>query len=90
AMSQETEQHPFLFAYEEALGYTVGNKVWDKDGLSAIVAFSQLTGKLKAQGKTLWDKLEALYRQHGFYFNAQRSIALDPNSPPIGDKLRAN
>ncbi|EOW0800039.1 phospho-sugar mutase [Vibrio parahaemolyticus] len=90
AMSQETEQHPFLFAYEEALGYTVGNKVWDKDGLSAIVAFSQLTGKLKAQGKTLWDKLEALYRQHGFYFNAQRSIALDPNSPPIGDRLRAN
>ncbi|HCE2430178.1 TPA: phospho-sugar mutase [Vibrio parahaemolyticus] len=90
AMSQETEQHPFLFAYEEALGYTVGNKVWDKDGLSAIVAFSQLTGKLKAQGKTLWDKLEALYRQHGFYFNAQRSIALDPNSPTIGDKLRAN
>ncbi|BDP38058.1 TPA: phospho-sugar mutase [Vibrio parahaemolyticus] len=90
AMSQETEQYPFLFAYEEALGYTVGNKVWDKDGLSAIVAFSQLTGKLKAQGKTLWDKLEALYRQHGFYFNAQRSIALDPNSPPIGDKLRAN
>ncbi|WP_199482129.1 phospho-sugar mutase [Vibrio owensii] len=90
AMTQETEANPFLFAYEEALGYTVGNKVWDKDGLSALVAFSQLTGKLKAQGKTLWDKLEELYRQHGFYFNAQRSIALDPKSPPIGDKLRAN
>nr|WP_321385156.1 phospho-sugar mutase [uncultured Vibrio sp.] len=89
AMEKETEQNPFLFAYEEALGYTLGNKVWDKDGLSAIVAFAQLTGKLKAQGQTIWDKLEALYRQHGFYFNAQRSIALDPKSPPIGDKLRA-
>ncbi|MDF5512671.1 phospho-sugar mutase, partial [Vibrio parahaemolyticus] len=31
AMEQETETNPFLFAYEEALGYTVGNKVWDKD-----------------------------------------------------------
>lgn len=90
AMTQESVDHPFLFAYEEALGYTVGNKVWDKDGLSALVAFSQLTGKLKAQGKTLWDKLEELYRQHGFYFNAQRSIALDPKSPPIGEKLRRN
>lgn len=90
AMEKETDQHVFLFAYEEALGYTVGSKVWDKDGLSAIVAFSQLTGKLKAQGKTIWDKLEALYRQHGFYFNVQRSIALDPKSPPIGDKLRSN
>ncbi|GAL16547.1 phosphomannomutase [Vibrio maritimus] len=90
AMKQETKTHPFLFAYEEALGYTVGNKVWDKDGLSALVAFSQLTGKLKAQGKTIWDKLEDLYRQHGFYCNAQRSIALDPKAPPIGDKLRGN
>lgn len=90
AMIQESVDHPFLFAYEEALGYTVGNKVWDKDGLSALVAFSQLTGKLKAQGKTLWNKLEELYRQHGFYFNAQRSIALDPKSPPIGEKLRRN
>ncbi|MCF4173829.1 phospho-sugar mutase [Vibrio sp. McD22-P3] len=90
AMTQESVDHPFLFAYEEALGYTVGNKVWDKDGLSALVAFSQLTGKLKTQGKTLWDKLEELYRQHGFYFNAQRSIALDPKSPPIGEKLRRN
>lgn len=90
AMKQETKTYPFLFAYEEALGYTVGNKVWDKDGLSALVAFSQLTGKLKAQGKTIWDKLEALYRQHGFYCNAQRSIALDPKAPPIGDKLRGN
>ncbi|WP_240206347.1 phospho-sugar mutase [Vibrio sp. CyArs1] len=90
AMIQESVDHPFLFAYEEALGYTVGNKVWDKDGLSALVAFSQLTGKLKAQEKTLWDKLEELYRQHGFYFNAQRSIALDPKSPPIGEKLRRN
>ncbi len=90
AMLKESAQHPFLFAYEEALGYTVGNTVWDKDGLSALVAFSQLTGKLKAQGKTVWDELESLYRQHGFYFNAQRSIGLDPKSPPIGEKLRAN
>ncbi|MGD8117453.1 phospho-sugar mutase [Vibrio sp. TRT 29B02] len=90
AMQKQTDEQPFLFAYEEALGYTVGNKVWDKDGLSALVAFAQLTAELKSQGKTIWDQLEALYRQHGMYLNAQRSIALDPKSPPVGDKLRAN
>ncbi|MEF1285363.1 MULTISPECIES: phospho-sugar mutase [unclassified Vibrio] len=90
AMQKQTNEQPFLFAYEEALGYTVGNKVWDKDGLSALVAFAQLTAELKSQGKTVWDQLEALYRQHGMYLNAQRSIALDPKSPPVGDKLRAN
>lgn len=90
AMQKQTEDRAFLFAYEEALGYTVGNKVWDKDGLSALVAFAQLTAELKSQGKTIWDQLEALYRQHGMYLNAQRSIALDPKAPPVGDKLRAN
>lgn len=88
AMQEQTEQHQFLFAYEEALGYTIGSTVWDKDGLSALVAFAQLAAELNAQGKTVWDQLEALYRQHGLHVNAQRSIALAPNSPPVGDKLR--
>ncbi|EPO0035598.1 phospho-sugar mutase [Vibrio cholerae] len=89
AMQEQTKQHQFLFAYEEALGYTIGSTVWDKDGLSALVAFAQLAAELNAQGKTVWDQLEALYRQHGLHVNAQRSIALAPNSPPVGDKLRA-
>lgn len=88
AMQEQTEQHQFLFAYEEALGYTIGSTVWDKDGLSALVAFAQLAAELNAQGKTVWDQLEALYRQHGLHVNAQCSIALAPNSPPVGDKLR--
>lgn len=90
AMAKQSEQHPFLFAYEEALGYTVGNSVWDKDGLSAMVAFAQLAAELYSQGKTIWDQLETLYRQHGLYITAQRSIALAPDTPPIGDHLRAN
>ncbi|MGF1909914.1 phospho-sugar mutase [Vibrio kasasachensis] len=90
AMQKQTEDHQFLFAYEEALGYTVGSQVWDKDGLSALVAFAQLTAELHSEGNTIWDQLESLYRQHGMYVNAQRSIALDPNSPPVGDKLRAS
>tara|TARA_Y100001956_G_C4129066_1_gene192339 strand:+ start:1586 stop:3289 length:1704 start_codon:yes stop_codon:yes gene_type:complete len=90
AMQKQTAEKQFLFAYEEALGYTVGNKVWDKDGLSALVAFAQLTAELKKQGKTIWDQLESLYRQHGMVINAQHSTALDPKAPPVGDKLRAN
>ncbi|MDA0130094.1 phospho-sugar mutase [Vibrio sp. MarTm2] len=90
AMQKQTQDKQFLFAYEEALGYTVGNKVWDKDGLSALVTFAQLTAELKAQGKTIWDQLESIYRQHGMVINAQHSTALDPKAPPVGDKLRAN
>jgi phosphomannomutase len=90
AMKEQTQDKQFLFAYEEALGYTVGTLVWDKDGLTALLAFAQLAAALKAQGKTVWDQLEEIYRQHGMVVNAQHSIALDPSAPPIGDKLRAN
>lgn len=89
AMNEQSEETPFLFAYEEALGYTVGNAVWDKDGLSAMVAFAQLAAEIYSKGQTIWDKLESLYREHGMYVNAQRSIALSPDSPPVGDQLRA-
>ncbi|MFK3976635.1 phospho-sugar mutase [Shewanella vesiculosa] len=89
-ISQHQQDNQFLFAYEEALGYTIGNLVWDKDGLSAIVAFAQLTAELAANGQTIWDRLEQIYRQHGFHLNAQVSIALKPDTPNIGEFLREN
>ncbi|MEZ9366752.1 phospho-sugar mutase [Vibrio sp. 10N.286.49.E11] len=88
-MQLENDQNDFLFAYEEALGYTIGTQVRDKDGLSAIVVFAQLVEELKSQGRTVWDLLAQISFEHGVHTNAQRSIALDPDSPSIGSKLRA-
>ncbi|SQH76051.1 putative phosphomannomutase [Shewanella benthica] len=87
-MAEQTEDNQCLFAYEEALGYMVGSMVWDKDGLSALVAFAQLTAELASQGLTIWDRLEAIYREHGFHLNTQVSIALKPTTPNIGAYLR--
>ncbi|MFA0483857.1 phospho-sugar mutase [Vibrio sp. 10N.222.55.B11] len=88
-MQLENDQDDFLFAYEEALGYTIGTQVRDKDGLSAIVVFAQLVEELKSQGRTVWDLLAQISFEHGVHTNAQRSIALDPDSPSIGSKLRS-
>ncbi|MCS6192311.1 phospho-sugar mutase [Shewanella baltica] len=87
-IAKTSPEDQFLFAYEEALGYTVGSMVWDKDGLSALVAFAQLTAELVAKGQTIWDRLEQIYREHGFHLNAQVSIALKPDTPNIGAYLR--
>ncbi|MEZ9200199.1 phospho-sugar mutase [Shewanella sp. 10N.286.54.B9] len=89
-MSEQTDDNQFLFAYEEALGYTLGSMVWDKDGLSALVGFAQLTAELASKGQTIWDRLESIYRQHGFHLNSQVSIALKPTTPNIGAYLRDN
>ncbi len=89
AMNHEDDGHQFVFAYEEALGYAVGRQVRDKDGLSALLAFTQMTAQLAAAGKTVLDQLELLYRRYGLYATAQRSIATQAGSSSIGAALRA-
>ncbi len=89
AMQREDEDHQFLFAYEEALGYAVGRQVRDKDGLSALVAFAQMTAQLLAAGTTVLEQLEMLYRRYGLYATAQRNIATQPGDLSIGAILRA-
>ncbi len=87
-LGREDERHRFLFAYEEALGYAAGRQVRDKDGLSALLAFAQMTDSLARDGKTVFDRLEALYRTHGIFLTAQRSIASRPGAQSIGAILR--
>lgn len=88
ALRHEDDEHRFLFAYEEALGYAPGRQVRDKDGLSALLAFAQMTEALAREGKTVLDQLQSLYLQHGIYLTGQRSIATSESARPPGDLLR--
>ncbi len=64
----------FVFGYEEALGYSVGPAVRDKDGISAAVLFADLAAACKAAGITLLDRLDALHQNHGLWVSVQRSV----------------
>ncbi|MCL1127471.1 phospho-sugar mutase [Shewanella surugensis] len=90
AMAESRPERQFLFAYEEALGYCIGDLVKDKDGLSALLAFAQLTAELASQGQTIWDRLHHIYQEYGFHLNEQVSIALQADTPNIGGFLREN
>ncbi|MGH9319857.1 MAG: phospho-sugar mutase [Vicinamibacteria bacterium] len=67
----------FVFGYEEALGYTVGTVVRDKDGIGAGVTLAEMAGELRAFGRTLLDELESLRRRYGFFASRQRSVTLE-------------
>jgi phosphomannomutase len=69
----------FVFGYEEALGYAVGNLVRDKDGLSAGALFAEVVAVQKARGTSVFAYLSDLYRRFGFYASAQRSILMPGN-----------
>ena len=78
-----------LFAYEEALGYGVGEVVRDKDGISALVAFAELTCACQEAGESLWQRLESIHRTYGLYATGQRTLALQSQAgPSLGERLR--
>ena len=68
------EETTFVFGYEEALGYSVGPAVRDKDGISAAVIFADLAAACAGRGETVWDYLARLYDQHGLWVSTQKSI----------------
>jgi phosphomannomutase len=64
----------YAFGYEEALGYSVGRAVRDKDGISAAVVFADLASACATEGRTVLDRLGDLYRRHGLWVSTQKSI----------------
>ena len=63
----------FVMGYEEALGYTVGDLVRDKDGVSAALAMADLAAWNRAQGRTVLGHLDDLYRRVGLFLTEQVS-----------------
>ncbi|MCO6455187.1 MAG: phospho-sugar mutase [Pirellulaceae bacterium] len=64
----------FVFGAEESHGYLTGQYVRDKDGGLACLLMAELAARVKAQGKSLHEKLAALYWQHGYH--AERLLNL--------------
>jgi phosphomannomutase len=63
------------YGYEEALGYCVApGLVRDKDGVSALLLVVDLAARLKAEGRTLTDRLDDLAREHGLHATDQLSV----------------
>jgi phosphomannomutase len=68
------ESVQFVFGYEEALGYTVGTVVRDKDGISAGLVFADLAAWCQQRGLTVLGYLEEIQRRHGLFVGAQRNF----------------
>jgi phosphomannomutase len=74
--AERDEGLQFVFGYEEALGYTVGTLVRDKDGIGAAVRLAEAARALKARGVTLLERLDDLLVAHGLSHQVQWSATL--------------
>ena len=56
-----------IFSYEESYGYMLGDYVRDKDAVTASLALTEMAAWYAAQGMTLADALDALYKKYGYF-----------------------
>jgi len=66
----------FVFGFEEALGYSVGEVCRDKDGVSAAAIFAELAADAAERGRDPIDELDDLYRRFGLYVSRQHSATM--------------
>jgi phosphomannomutase len=80
-----------VYGYEEALGYSVGGIVRDKDGIGAALTIAALAAQAKRDGRTLLDLLDDQARRYGLHATAQLSIRVPDLAliPAVMERLRA-
>ena len=91
---EETRDHNFVMGYEESYGYLVGSHAKDKDAVVASMLICEMAAYQKAQDRTLLDRLEELYQEHGYYKDVVDSFTLpgvdgQERIADIMDRLRA-
>ncbi len=87
ALELEREGLTPVFGYEEALGYAPCRAVRDKDGISAALLIIDMAAALKAQGRSLLDARDELWREHGYYADCQVSLRFE--GPGASERMNA-
>jgi phosphoglucomutase len=68
--------YTYLFGYEESYGYLAGNYARDKDAVLAAMLIAEAAAYYSTQGKTLYDVLQELYEQFGYFLEKLESRTL--------------
>ena len=75
SMIREKEgKENYIIGGEESFGLMIGDKIRDKDAISAVALSCEMAAYEKNKGRSLYDKLIDLYVQYGFYKESLVSI----------------
>ncbi|MCR5529517.1 MAG: phospho-sugar mutase [Saccharofermentans sp.] len=67
----------FQFGFEESYGYLSGTDVRDKDAVVAAMLVCGMAAQSFDKGETLFDRLERIYKKHGYGFEQAVSFTLE-------------
>ncbi len=91
ALEQAGQAQRFVFGFEESCGYLKGTYARDKDAVIASMLTCDLAAKLKREGMSLSQKMDALYGEFGYH--AAKVISLElkgPNAMELSARFMAN
>ncbi|MBQ8161932.1 MAG: phospho-sugar mutase [Clostridia bacterium] len=64
---QDDHSHTFLFGFEESYGFLSSTFVRDKDGVNASLLIAEAACAYEAEGKTLYDQMQDIFKKYGYY-----------------------
>ncbi|MCC7400306.1 MAG: phospho-sugar mutase [Chitinophagaceae bacterium] len=64
---QKEKKENYIIGGEESFGLMIGDKIRDKDGISAVALLCEMAAYEKEKGRSLYEKMIDLYVQYGFY-----------------------
>lgn len=73
-IKEKEGKEQYVIGGEESFGLMIGDKIRDKDAISAVALMCEMAAYEKAKGRTLFDKMIELYIQYGFYYENLISI----------------
>ena len=71
---EKEDKENYVVGGEESFGLMVGDKVRDKDAVSAVAIICEMAAVAKEKGQTLFEKLTELYTEYGFYYEKLISL----------------
>ena len=75
--AEENHDKTYVFGFEESYGCLIGDYARDKDGIAAVMSLCEAAAYYRAQGITLWDQMNNIYKKYGYYKEDQVSIVME-------------
>lgn len=73
---EENNSYSYVFGFEESYGCLVGTHARDKDAVAAVMALCEAAACYMSKGKSLWQKMQEIYEEYGYYCEGLASITL--------------
>ena len=76
-LEKQGKADSYIFGFEESYGYLSGSYVRDKDAVDAAFLICEMFCYYKTRGISLLDKLDELYKRHGYCLNTLHSYQFE-------------